>query len=89
MSLDTLTPDEQTKIKQTIEAGVQVMREIETLREDKKTYVDSLAEELDVKPSTISKAISLAFKNEKEDAVSQAQQEMTDVEILLQAAGKL
>ena len=89
MSLDSLTPDDQTKIKQTVDAGIQVLREIDTLREDMKTYVDGLAEELDVKPTTIRKAIKLAYKNEKEDAVSQAQQEMTDVEVLLQAAGKL
>lgn len=89
MALDTLTPDDSVKIKQTIEAGVQVLREIDTLKEDMKTYVEGLTEELDIKPSTVSKAIRLAHKNEKEDAIVQAQQEMTDVEILLHAAGKI
>jgi len=89
MTLTTLTPDDTTKIKQTVEAGVQVLREVDTLKEDMKTYVASLAEELDVKPATISKAIKLAHKNEKDDAIKQAQEEMTDVEIILQAAGKI
>lgn len=89
MALDSLTPDDTTKIKQTIEAGVQVLREVDTLKEDMKTYVTGLAEELDVKPSTISKAIRLAHKNENDDAIKQAQEEMTDVELILHAAGKI
>jgi len=89
MALDTLTPEDNNKIKSTIEAGMQVLREVDTLKEDMKAYVDGLAEELDVKPSTISKAIRLAFKNEKDDAFQQAQDEFTDVEILLHAAGKI
>ena len=90
MSLDTLTADDQTKVKQTIEAGVQVLREVDTLKEDMKTYVTGLAEELDIKPTTISKAIRLAHKNEKDgSAVKAAQEEMSDIEVLLHAAGKI
>ena len=89
MSLTTLTPDDTIKIKQTIDAGVQVLREVDTLKEDMKSYVTSLAEELDVKSSTITKAIKLAHKDDKDDAIKQAQEEMTDVEIILHAAGKI
>lgn len=89
MPLTTLTVDDTAKIKQTIEAGVQVLREIETLKEDMKAYASGLGDELDVKSTTITKAIRLAHKNEKEDAIKQAQEEMTDVEILLHAAGKV
>lgn len=89
MSLDSLTVDDTTKIKQTIEAGMQLLREVDTLKEDMKTYVKDLSEELDVKATTISKAIRLAHKNEKDDAIKQAQAEMTDVEIILHAAGKI
>ena len=89
MPLDSLTTDDATKIKQTIEAGIQVLREVDTLKEDMKAYVVGLSEELDIKPSTVSKAIRLAHKNEKEDAIKQAQEEMTDVELLLHAAGKI
>lgn len=89
MSLTSLTPDDTTKIKQTVDAGVQLLREVDTLKEDMKIYVTSLAEELNVKPTTISKAIRLAHKNEKENAIQDAQEEMTDVEIILHAAGKI
>ena len=89
MSLDSLTEDDNTKIKQTIDAGIQLLREVDTLKEDMKTYVKSLSEELDIKATTISKAIRLAHKNEKDDAIRQAQAEMTDVEIILSAAGKM
>jgi len=89
MALDSLTPDNTTAIKQTIEAGVQVLREVDTLKEDMKVYVTNLSEELDIKPATVSKAIRLAHKNEKDDAIKQAQEEMTDVELILHAAGKI
>jgi predicted regulator of amino acid metabolism with ACT domain len=89
MGLTTITADDTVKIKTTVEAGIQVLREVDTLKEDMKTYVTSLAEELDIKPATISKAIKLAFKNEKDNAIQQAQEEMTDVEVILHAAGKI
>lgn len=89
MSLDTLSTDETTKIKQTIAAGEQVLEEISELKESMAEYVKGLAEELDIKPAVINKAIRLAFKQRQENAIQNAQEEMTEVEILLHAAGKI
>ena len=89
MSLDSLTPDETTKIKQTITAGEQVMEEIDELKDSMAEYVKGLAEELGIKPKVINKAIKLSHKQKKENAIQDAQEEMTEVEILLHAAGKI
>lgn len=89
MTLDSLSTDETTKIKQTITAGEQVLEEITELKESMGEYVKSLAEELDIKPASINKAIRLAYKQRQEDAIQKAQNEMSDVEILLHAAGKI
>lgn len=89
MSLDSLTADESKRIKETIDAGEQVLSEIATLREDMGEYVGNLAEELNIKPAVINKAIKLAYKQRKDNAIQQAQEEMTDVEVLLAAAGKI
>lgn len=89
MSLTTLTAEETTQIKQTVAAGEQVLSEIDELKESMKEYVKNLAEELDVKPAVINKAIRLAYKQRKENAIQVAQEELSEVEILLHAAGKI
>jgi len=89
MSLDALTPDESKRIKEVIESGEQVLAEIDSLKEDMKEYVSSLSEELNVKPAVVNKAIRIAYKSRQENAFDQAQQEMSDVEILLAAANKI
>lgn len=89
MSLESLTPEESKRVRETIEAGEQVLAEMNTLREDLKEYVSNLADEMNIKPATINKAIKLAYKQRNDNAVEQAQEEMTDVETLLAAAGKI
>ncbi len=89
MSLDSLTPDETSKIKTTIASGEQVLQEIDDLKESMAEYVKGLSEELDIKPKVINKAIKLAHKQKKENAIEAAQTEMSEVEILLHAAGKI
>lgn len=89
MSLDSLTADQAKEIKETINAGEQVLSEIHTLKEGLSDAVKNLADELDIKPAVLNRAIKLSFKNRNSDAIEGAQQEMTDVEILLHAAGKI
>ena len=89
MSLTTLTAEETAQIKQTVAAGEQVLSEIDDLKESMKEYVKNLAEELDVKPAVINKAIRLAYKQRKENAIQTAQEELSEVEVLLHAAGKI
>lgn len=87
MPLTTITPEMTAQIKQVVTAGGHDLNEIDDIKENMAEYVKGLAEELDIKPSVINKAIKLAHKQKKENAIQNAQEEMNEVEILLHAAG--
>ena len=53
-----------TRLKQIVGEGITVTREIEDLREGLKETVDSVAKEMGIKPSVLSKAIRIAYKAE-------------------------
>ena len=89
MTLASLTDDEKLEIKKVVDAGEVILEEVETLKEGLKDTVSNLAKELSVKPAVINKAIKLAYKNRTDNAIEDAQQEMTDVEVVLQAAGRM
>ena len=56
-------PEEKAKLERLINEGSTVLREIEDLQEGLKETVKAVAEELDVKPSIINKAIKIAHKD--------------------------
>ena len=55
---------EKAKIRQLISEGVTVLQEIEDLNEGLSDTIKAVAEELEVKPSTIRKAIRIAQKGD-------------------------
>jgi hypothetical protein len=55
---------EQNKIKQIVSEGVTVMQEITDLQEGLNDTIKAVAEELEVKPALIKKAIRIAQKNQ-------------------------
>jgi transposase-like protein len=57
-------PEEKAKLEKLINEGGTVMREIDDLRESLKDTVKSIAEELDIKPAIINKAIKIAYKGD-------------------------
>lgn len=54
--------EEKTKLERLISEGSTVLREIEDLKEGLKETVKAVAEELQVKPAVINKAIAIAHK---------------------------
>lgn len=74
---------EQAKIKQIIAEGVTVMTEIQDLTEGLKDTIASVAEELEIKPSVIKKAIRIAMK----DAWDQVFREFDDLETIVDISG--
>jgi hypothetical protein len=56
-------PEEKAKLERLINEGSNVLREIEDLQEGLKETVKAVAEELQVKPSVITKAIKIAHKD--------------------------
>jgi hypothetical protein len=76
---------EQTqKLNQVINEGMQVMHEIETLTGGLNDTVKAIAEELDIKPNILKKAIKLAHKSE----FGREQQDHELLETILTSVGK-
>ena len=57
-------PEEKAKLERLITEGSTVLREVEDLQEGLKETVKAVAEELQIKPSVINKAIKIAHKGD-------------------------
>ena len=64
MSTRVFTAEQTAKLTQILNEGMQVMHEIETLSGGLNDTVKAIAEELEVKPAILKKAIKLAHKSE-------------------------
>ncbi len=56
-------PEEKAKLERLINEGSNVLREVEDLQEGLRETVKAVAEELQIKPSIITKAIKIAHKD--------------------------
>jgi len=74
---------EQAKIKQIVAEGMTVMQEIQDLTEGLNETIKAVAEELEVKPSVIKKAIKIAQK----DQWDQVFREFDDLETIVDISG--
>jgi predicted regulator of amino acid metabolism with ACT domain len=74
---------ERAKIKQIVAEGVTVMQEISDLTEGLNETIKAVAEELEVKPSVIKKAIRIAQK----DTWDQVFREFDDLETIVDISG--
>lgn len=84
MSTSTLTPDDTKKLKRVIDEGLKITQEIDDLKGGFKDVVKAVAEELQLKPAAINKAIKAAYK-----ATLEADKDaMNEVEEILAAVGR-
>lgn len=60
MSDRTYGPEEKAKLERLVREGVTVLQEVEDLQVGLKETVKAIAEEMDIKPSLINKAIKVA-----------------------------
>jgi len=74
---------EQAKIKQIVAEGVTVLSEIHDLQAGLNDTIKAVAEELEVKPSTIKRAIKIAQK----DTWDQVFREFDDLETIVDISG--
>jgi hypothetical protein len=79
-----LSSTDVTKLKQLVNEGIQVTQEMTDLREGLKDTVTAIAEELDMKPAILNKAIKIAFNA----SLSQSQQDFEEVAEVLTAVGR-
>ena len=84
MPIRTINSNEIAKLKTLMNEGIQVTGEVETLREGLRDTVKAIAEEMDMKPAVLNKAIRIAYKNE----FANVQDSFNAVEEILQATGR-
>ena len=82
--MSNFSDSEINKLKQVISEGMQVIEETETLKGGLKDTVAAIAEELNIKPAVLNKAIRMAYKAE----FSKKQEEFDDLEAILDAVGR-
>ena len=76
--------EEQARLKRLIEEGCQVTYEIETLKEGLRDTVKAIAEEMDLKPAVLNKAIRIAHKASFQDEYDN----FDELETILETVGR-
>jgi hypothetical protein len=84
MTTKTFNGDQKIKLTQIINEGMQVMHEIDTLTGGLNDTIKAIAEELEVKPAILKKAIKLAHKAE----FGKEKQDHETLETILETVGK-
>lgn len=80
----TFTGEAKIKLTQLVNEGMAVMHEIETLQSGLSDTVKAVAEELEVKPGVLKKAIRIAHKA----SLGQTNKEHEELNNVLEAVGK-
>jgi transposase-like protein len=80
----TFNEEEKARLKRLIEEGMQVTYEIDTLKDGLRDTVKAIAEEMDLKPATLTKAIKVAHKA----SLGDERDKFDELETILEAVGK-
>ena len=84
MDTKTFNGDQKIKLTQIINEGMQVMHEIDTLQGGLTDTIKAIAEELEIKPAVLKKAIRVAHKAE----FGKTKQDQALLETILETVGK-
>jgi len=84
MDTRNFSTEQKAKLTQMVNEGMQVMHEIETLSGGLSDTIKAVAEELEIKPNILKKAIRLAHKAE----FGKEQQDHALLETILTTVGK-
>lgn len=78
------TPDDIARLKELINEGCRVLQEIDDLKEGLKDTVKSIAEELEIKPTQLNKAIRTAHKS----SLDEEKEALHEIEDILSVVGR-
>jgi hypothetical protein len=84
MDTKTFNGDQKLKLTQIINEGMAVMHEIDTLQGGLTDTIKAIAEELEIKPAVLKKAIRVAHKAE----FGKTKQDQELLETILETVGK-
>tara|TARA_Y100001972_G_C7661217_1_gene333548 strand:- start:2509 stop:2766 length:258 start_codon:yes stop_codon:yes gene_type:complete len=76
--------EETAKLTHLINSGIQVKQEVADLNSGLRDTIKAIAEEMDLKPSLLSKAVNVAYK----ESLSAERQEFEDLEHILATVKK-
>ena len=82
--MTTFSEADVNKLKHLIKEGIQVTQEVDTLKEGLRDTVIAIAEEMDIKPSVLNKAIRIAYKVE----FAKAKDDFDELETILATVGR-
>jgi hypothetical protein len=80
----TFNQEAKVKLTQLINEGMSVLQEVETLNEGLNDTVKAIAEELEIKPSILKKAIRVAHKQR----LNETNEENEELNTILETVGK-
>ena len=80
----TFNAEEQARLKKLIDEGMQVSYEIDPLKEGLRDTVNAIAEEMDLKPGVLNKAIRIAHKASFQDEYDK----FDELETILETVGR-
>jgi len=77
-------PDQKKKLEQLFKEGISVMSEVEVLNEGLADTIKAIAEEMEIKPSILKKAVRTAYKVN----FQQASEDYDLLETILETVGR-
>lgn len=80
----TFNAESKVKLTQLVNEGISVLVEVETLNEGLNDTIKAIAEELEIKPSVLKKAIKIAHKSR----LNETNEENEELNTILQTVGK-
>lgn len=84
MTTRMFSPEQKAKLNQIFNEGIAVLQEIEDLSAGLNDTIKAIAEELEIKPATLKKAIKIAQKSK----LSETNDEMEELNEILETVGK-
>ena len=80
----TFNAEAKAKLTQLINEGMQVLHEVDTLNEGLNDTIKAIAEELEIKPATLKKAIKIAHKA----SLGETNRDHDELNTILETVGK-
>jgi len=76
--------EEKTKLQQIMNEGLSVLNEIETLNGGLNDTLKAIAEELDIKPAVLKRALKIAYKS----TLTQTNEDHDELNTILETVGR-
>ena len=84
MSDRVFTAEQKAKLNQLFSEGLQVLGEVEALNEGLNDTIKAIAEEMEIKPSVLKKAVKVAYKA----SLGATNQEHDELNTILETVGR-